>query len=149
MKYTLYLILKFLVVLFIPCHSISQVSESLHFDHLSTADGLSYDKVRSIVQDHTGFIWIATANGLNRYDGHRFKTFYSDFTDSSSLPDNRVVKLFTDSKKNLWICTRSGVSRYDPVSEKFENFFPIYPDGVKSALVCNDIIEINDEYFVA
>ena len=44
----------------------------LTFKNLSTGDGLSSDTVYAIAQDATGFVWIATGDGLNRYDGHRW-----------------------------------------------------------------------------
>jgi ligand-binding sensor domain-containing protein len=58
------------------------------FEHLSTDNGLSSNKVEAILQDKEGFYWIATQNGLNRYDGSTFKVFRHHAEDSSSLAHN-------------------------------------------------------------
>ena len=62
-------------------------------------DGLAGSNVYDIVQDHDGFMWFATENGLSRFDGKQFK----NFTVSDGLPDNEVLRLFVDSKNRLWI----------------------------------------------
>jgi ligand-binding sensor domain-containing protein len=117
-------------------------------DHITSQHGLSHDKVRSIIQDRRGFIWIATWHGLNRYDGHRFKTFYHNPADSFTLPDNRIQKLYEDKNGDLWICSWTGVSRYDPVTEKFENFLS-YSDKRPLPVTCYDIVEYKNGYWVA
>src|SRR5262252_8054553 len=48
---------------------------SLHYNLLSTAQGLSQTKINQIVEDRQGFMWFATQYGLNRYDGYKFKVF--------------------------------------------------------------------------
>ena len=50
----------------------------LRFRRLSTDQGLSDSTVEAVLQDHKGFIWIGTADGLNRYDGYTFKVFSND-----------------------------------------------------------------------
>ena len=55
------------------------------FDHLTTLNGLSSNKVNAILQDREGFYWVATTNGLNRYDGSRFKVYYANPNDSTTL----------------------------------------------------------------
>lgn len=130
-------------------YSQSPVLVSAYFDRITTAEGLSYDKVRAILQDHIGFVWIGTTNGLNRFDGHRFKVFANKVADSASIPDNRITQLFEDSKQVLWICTFAGVSRYNPVTEKFENFFLKDKTDAKTDISCYDIKEVNNQYWVA
>ena len=66
----------------------------------------------SIVQDRQGFIWIGTEDGLNRYDGYRFR-IYRPTADPSSLSDVQGTVLFEDSRGVLWIGTNSGLNRYN------------------------------------
>jgi len=69
-------------------------------EELSIEDGLSNRFVRSIVQDTKGFMWFATKNGLNRYDGHEFKVFTQKNT---NLQSDFIDKIFEDIDSNLWI----------------------------------------------
>ncbi len=63
---------------------------NLEFDAYNTTHGLSQNFVTSIAQDKTGFIWIGTDDGLNRFDGYEFKVFRNDENDSTSLIDNSI-----------------------------------------------------------
>lgn len=68
-------------------------------------------------------MWIATQDGLNRFDGYDFKVFKHNPLDSNSIPDNYVQSLFRDSKGLLWIGTYGGgLSSFDPVTETFRNY---------------------------
>lgn len=97
--------------------------ESCIFEHLSINEGLSQSTVHCIVQDRKGFLWIGTADGLNRYDGIKFKIFRHDPQDSTSLSANSVTALFEDSSGTLWVGTESGgLNRYNSFSEQFTCF---------------------------
>lgn len=91
------------------------------FDHLTTKDGLSYSRVRSFYQDKTGFIWIGTEAGLNRYDGYGFTVFKNRPDDPGSLRHNSVPALLEDSRERFWVGTRGGLQLLD--TEK-SIFFP-------------------------
>lgn len=94
--------------------------QSLVFQHLTTTEGLSHDAAGAIVQDHQGFIWIGTHNGLNRYDGHTVRHFYHDPIDSTSLNNNGITALHVDRQGFLWVATNGGgLHRYDPATETF------------------------------
>lgn len=100
------------------------------FAHLTTEEGLSNNVAIDIVQDAQGFIWIATHNGLNRYDGHSVKHFYSDPSDSTSLHFGSFADLHVDRKGHLWGSTHSGVlHRYDPNTESFTRYRMPYDEG--------------------
>ncbi len=90
------------------------------YESISTAEGLSQGMVFDILQDKEGFIWVATKNGLNRYDGYSFKIFANDPYNAHSLSSNTIVKLFEDSKGRIWAATENaGVNIYDKQSGKF------------------------------
>ena len=92
----------------------------LDYQTLSTAQGLSQGMVFDLLQDQEGFIWAATKNGLNRYDGYSFKVFSNDPYNAHSLSSNTVVKLFEDSKGRIWVGTEdAGLNIYDKNSGKF------------------------------
>ncbi|SFD49161.1 Signal transduction histidine kinase [Chitinophaga sp. CF118] len=86
---------------------------------LGIEHGLSNNSVRHIYQDHQGFMWFATHDGLNRYDGYDFKVFRNRPGDSTSLVHNIVYSITEDQRHILWIGTRQGVSRFDHLLDKF------------------------------
>jgi ligand-binding sensor domain-containing protein/two-component sensor histidine kinase len=100
------LTIAFLCVLCIV--GLSQEERQYTFCHYGTDKGLASYEVRSVVQDETGYLWIGTITGLQRFDGTRFITFYHRKNDSSGLPDNHIVQLLRDKKNNLWVLTASG-----------------------------------------
>ncbi|MEY4884935.1 MAG: hypothetical protein RL151_244, partial [Bacteroidota bacterium] len=83
------------------------------------SQGLSHNSVRSVIQDHHGFIWMGTYDGLNRYDGREFRIFRNRLNDTASLPHNYIYALHEDKSKNLWVGTGQGVVRFDPVRAAF------------------------------
>jgi signal transduction histidine kinase/ligand-binding sensor domain-containing protein/DNA-binding response OmpR family regulator len=94
-------------------------NEPYKFMHLNINNGLSNNEIRAIVKDQQGFMWIGTAQGLNRYNGESFKTFLHDFNDSTSIPFNGIEYLFEDFDGRLWIRSYAEFSIYDPVLERF------------------------------
>ncbi|MDC1255967.1 EAL domain-containing protein [bacterium] len=98
--------------------------ENIKFQHLTAADGLSQNDVFDIVQDQEGFIWIATGNGLNRYDGHDIIHYKKDISDPNSIADNVIRKLFIDTAGDLWIGTAKGISVYNSQKDNFNNYYP-------------------------
>lgn len=97
----------------------------IKFEHLSIVDGLSQNTVRAILQDHRGFLWFATQDGLNRYDGYDFKIFRPDPDDPQSISSSDILCLYEDSRNELWVGTDRGLNRYNHVTEKFERFFHV------------------------
>jgi signal transduction histidine kinase/ligand-binding sensor domain-containing protein len=88
-------------------------SESIEFDRYTINDGLSNGYVNSIFQDSKGFMWFGTGNGLNRFNGLSFKTFYYDLKDSTSIPGNDVNQMVEDSLGRIWIITNTGIAYFD------------------------------------
>ena len=84
------------------------------FTHLTTNDGLSQGYVVDILQDRRGFMWFATRDGLNRYDGYTFVVYKHDPNDPGSLSSNFLQDLMEDDHGNLWVATNTGVNRFDP-----------------------------------
>jgi signal transduction histidine kinase/ligand-binding sensor domain-containing protein len=84
--------------------------------HYSVDEGLSQSSVISFLQDKTGYMWIATGDGLNRFDGYKFTTFKNENGNINSLSNNTIRGLLEDNKGNIWIGTENGLNTYDPVS---------------------------------
>ncbi len=99
------------VCLFILCYAgklYAQQARQYTFTHYSTVSGLLSNQVNTVVQDADGFIWTGTTDGLQRFDGNRYKTFRYKRNDPFSLPSNPVLQILPDKKKNLWVLLADG-----------------------------------------
>src|SRR5690242_19100785 len=92
-----------LIVLLLPSVIFSQQQKEYVFTHFSTANGLVSNTVFDMAQDKQGYIWLATVDGLQRYDGNRFLTFRHSSSDPHSLPEDIIVQLYLDKDGNLWL----------------------------------------------
>jgi two-component system sensor histidine kinase ChiS len=93
------------------------------FIRLSRDNGLSHNNVYSIIQDQFGFMWFATQDGLNRYDGYNFKQFYHEPYNKNSLLSNNFGTVLEDEDGYLWFGTYyKGLSRFDPLNNEFMHF---------------------------
>ena len=87
---------------------------------LTTSNGLPSNLIRGVAQDRAGFLWMATHDGLARYDGRTFKVFRNRLGDSTSLAGNKVSDLILAPDGSLVINTEAGtVQRFDPTTERF------------------------------
>ena len=75
--------------------------------HLTGEDGLIDNRVRDVVHDDRGFLWIATANGLDRFDGQRFLHFQSLEGDLTTISSNDVVAIAADGQRRIWVATQN------------------------------------------
>ena len=117
--------LKHTLVLTLICFAVSVRSQpalNRVIKKINSDDGLSHNIVNDIVQDGKGFIWIATQDGLNRFDGYEFKAYRFDPADSASISGNYVKSLFVDQKGNLWVSTRYGLNLYNSRQDNFIGF---------------------------
>jgi len=94
----------------------------LRFTHLTTNDGLSQGYVTAILQDRKGFMWFATRDGLNRYDGNAFVVYKNNPNDPGSLSSNFIQDLIEDDNGYLWIATNTGVNKFNPLTERFTRY---------------------------
>ncbi|MCB1044070.1 MAG: response regulator [Acidobacteria bacterium] len=115
------------------------------FIHFTTGDGLSQDVVTFIYRDRTGFLWVGTEGGLNRFDGNEFVVYRHDPNDATSLSNNEITVIFEDSKGRFWIGTDGGgLNLMDRDRQIFERFVYL-PDNPKSlphnvvSAICEDL----------
>lgn len=98
-------------------------AQNISFKHHTKENGLSNNRVYDVIQDKNGFIWIATDDGLNRFDGYNFRVYQHKKNDKSSLSNNSVWVLFEDENGFIWIGTKNGeLNRYDPKTDKFTHW---------------------------
>lgn len=129
-KITLFYFFLFLFIL-------GKSEDECVFEHLSTENGLSNGSVSVMMKDHLGFMWFATWDGINRYDGHTFKTFKQENSDGSSSASNRIAKMEEDAYGNIWVITYDlRAFRLNRLSERFEPV-PGDQDGEVAANITN------------
>jgi ligand-binding sensor domain-containing protein/signal transduction histidine kinase/DNA-binding response OmpR family regulator len=99
------------------------------FERITIETGLSNSEVNSIIQDSTGFIWIGTRNGLNRFDGNRFLQFFHYAGDTTSIISSDIRQLYHDQGDNFWIATNRGVGYYNGTQNRFYRIKLLEDDG--------------------
>lgn len=102
------------------CSLTSSPAQDLFFNHITSADGLSQNHGLCIIQDHKGFMWFGTEDGLNRYDGYNITIYKNDPADTTSLSDNVILYLFEDNENNLWVATKGGLNKFNREQDSFE-----------------------------
>ncbi len=106
-------------LIFLNLHVFSQYN----FVNFSEEQGLSSNQATCILKDSDGFIWIGTKNGLNRFDGTEFMTFYNSPGDSSSLSENYILTLYQDKYGFIWVGTyNEGISELNTETMEFRNY---------------------------
>ncbi|SHG39781.1 hybrid sensor histidine kinase/response regulator transcription factor [Dysgonomonas macrotermitis] len=88
------------------------------------------NKINIVAQDSTGFVWVGTDYGLNRFDGIHFIRYNHRKEDKSSLLNNVVQSLLTDRDKRLWVGTNNGLQYYDPDMDSFVTIHTEYAVSV-------------------
>lgn len=116
----------------------------LQFENISVDQGLSQSSVNCMLQDRRGFMWFGTKDGLNCFDGYRFRAYEYDPDEPGSIKDNFIESIFEDRQGTLWIGTRKGgLNRFDPLTETFEHFThdPANPGSLNS----NNVLAIYED----
>ena len=89
-------------------------------ENYSTEDGLSHDVIRDIIKGKDGFMWFATWDGINRFDGKNFITYKAIAGDNSSLGNNRIDEIKEDASGFIWLKAYDNqIYRFDKKTEKF------------------------------
>jgi len=118
LKYSVYL----LIFIVISSNTIAQ-KKPVKFNRLTSSDGLSQNRVSAIVQDHDGFIWIGTEDGVNKYDGYNFEIFKRNPGDSLSINDNQALAMHVAKDGALWIGgSLTGLSKFNSATKTFTRY---------------------------
>ena len=100
-KMYLYFFVLLILAQIIPPYILAQ--QPYVFRHLSTTEGLSNSNVKAILRDGTGFLWIGTSSGLNRYDGYKFKQYTIPINIPNLSYIDDICSLQEDGEGNLWV----------------------------------------------
>jgi len=109
-----------LVMMFLLMHTtFKSMGQKRSFVHIDARQGLSHAHIKAIYRDETGFLWIGTESGLNRFDGYTIKVFRSDASDSTSLFHDNITGIFKMPGGKIGVRTALGPCLYDPATETF------------------------------
>lgn len=118
--------------------------KEINFTSLTTEDGLSSNTVNAILKDRYGMIWFGTEDGLDRFDGTRFKMYRHKAEDPTSLRANEVLSLHEDRSGNLWVGTSGGsLNLYD---RQKDCFIQVASDSSPHSIRNNVIRSICSDY---
>jgi signal transduction histidine kinase/ligand-binding sensor domain-containing protein len=127
-------VFNILAILFLVAGNL-HAQEKYFFEKLSVSDGLSNSLVFETYQDHLGFLWVGTLDGLNRYDGYEFKTYKNVANDSLSLPANFIQAIYEDRNNDLWVGTIDQISKYNRQKDNFTSYNLVKGPNVNPAYV--------------
>jgi len=116
----------------------------VNFTQLLSENGLSQNSVHKIIQDSQGFMWFATEDGLDKYDGYNFTVYKNNPDDSSTISDNFIWTVYEDKNGIIWVGTNSGgVCKFDRELEKFTTYKNI--PGNPNSLIFNNVRAIYED----
>jgi ligand-binding sensor domain-containing protein len=122
------LFLSFFALVALNCYAQQDI---LPFRSLTTGMGLSHGDIFCFQQDHDGYIWIGTSDGLNKFDGIGFTVYKFDINDPNSLSSSLVNAIYEDTRHDLWIGLLNGICRYNRDFDNFERIEYPGPNGRK------------------
>ena len=136
--------------------------KDIKFNHITVDGGLASNTINSVIRDSRGFMWIATANGLNRYDGYTFENFRSHELDTLSISSNITYVVYEDHQERVWVGSEKGLDLFNRKLGRFDHHFfkdssvrVVYEDsknrlwvGVDGGIfVYNEQKELFEKYF--
>lgn len=136
--------------IFIALSAFSQKSY-IRFEHLSLDDGLSQATVYDIVQDKNGFMWFATEDGVNRYNGYDFKIYHHDPKNPKSLSYKRIFSLYVDKKGTLWVGTLGGgLCKYNEATDDFTVYKndPENPNSIQGDIIQSILEDASGNFWI-
>jgi signal transduction histidine kinase/ligand-binding sensor domain-containing protein len=111
-----------LIIFLFACLCGNIVQAQYYFDKLTEENGLSDNRVTCFLKDKTGFLWIGTKNGLNRYDGNTFSIFKP--SSGNSISNEEINDIVQDTSGKIWVATMAGLNVYDPETNHWETMMP-------------------------
>lgn len=139
---------KSIIILFFIFFSnltlLSQEGLDFHFKKIQVNDGLSESAIYCILQDSRGFMWFGSKDGLNRFDGNKFRTFRYDAKKPNSLGNNFIRCLIEGDNGILYVGTDAGLYMMNIVEEAFTKITETTIDGIGLTTAINALYTDND-----
>ncbi|HEY9047351.1 MAG TPA: two-component regulator propeller domain-containing protein [Ohtaekwangia sp.] len=104
-------------------HTAQSQEHDIRFHHITVDDGLPSNTVNGVIRDSRGFIWIASENGVIRYDGYAFVNFRVNEQDTASISSNITYTILEDSEARLWVGSEKGLDLFNRNTDAFDKHF--------------------------
>ena len=140
-----------MLLFFILCNPlfIAAQAPAFSFRNISTNEGLSQCSVVDIAVDKTGFLWFATQEGLNRYNGKDFLVFKKNFDDVTTRSGNRLGKIIPGNDNDLWLITSGGkLERMSLYNNTFKSWDTVTGDSIPLPPVSCLYVDKNDQLWM-
>ncbi|MGL5352434.1 MAG: ligand-binding sensor domain-containing protein, partial [Clostridium sp.] len=144
-------ILMFMISLFpIKPQAVSINDTNMTFKRITIEDGLSQTSIEYLYQDSQGYMWIGTADGLNRYNGHEFEVYrYKDGV-KNTIAANYISAIVEDTENNLWIGTSKGLNKIDQKTKEITTYLPEENgQGISHYNICEILVDSKGNILVA
>jgi len=115
-------------------------NDNLFLQHLSVKDGLSQASVQDVFQDREGFMWIGTENGVNIYDGYRFRVLPGP---NENFENNGVYRITQDQEGLIWLIASHGLFTYNKKTDQYQHILEHAPE--KKQYYFTDFIEDQEQ----
>lgn len=128
-KFVKFIVINLLIIMAISIFdyrvmAISIEDKNMSFERITIEDGLSQASIYSLFQDSKGYMWIGTADGLNRYNGKKIEIYRKREDLESSIIGSYISTINEDNNDNLWVGTTKGLNRIDLKTNKIYNYVP-------------------------
>ncbi len=142
--------LSILGLLLLLCHfGVFSQHNDLRIKYYTLEDGLSQVSINCLLQDKYGFIWIGTGDGLNRFDGSKFKIFKHDKQDVTTISGNNISSIQEDGNGNIWVGTlNSGLNYYNHQDDEFKRV-RLNHSGIENESISDLLFENDSTLWVA
>ena len=139
--------IKIIISILLIAFNLQAQKPRIKFEKLSVENGMSQSSVLSVIQDNQGFMWFATLDGLNKYDGYNFKIYWNSINKKDAITDN-IVNVLYETKDTvnptLWIGTAAnGLCKYNKLKDNFISYK--YSDRKENSISNNNINDISGD----
>ena len=100
------------------------------------------------MEDHNGFIYFGTDNGMDFYDGYTFRSYHTNSFDQNSIYGSKVNLIYEDSKNHIWVATDLGISKLNPYENKFTRPLKVNHLNLDSFQNIEKIIELKGQKYI-
>lgn len=125
-RFKIILLLFILVILYkdSKVYAVINNEKNINFKRITIEDGLSQTTVQYIFQDSRGYMWFATTDGLNRYNGYEFKVYKYNKGSDKSISGNFIVAINEDDEGNIWVGTTRGLNKINTKTSEIKQYLP-------------------------